>query len=54
MTRKTSQTTEYKQRKRRGRRKEVLERYETTILGNPGTTFRLEKEGSATTHPPGM
>jgi hypothetical protein len=35
---KICQTTKYKRRKRRGRSKEVVERYEKSILGKPGTT----------------
>jgi hypothetical protein len=37
-TSKICQTTEYKRRKRRGRSKEVVETYEKSILGKPGTT----------------
>jgi hypothetical protein len=38
MTSKICQTTEYKWRKRRGRSEVVVERYEKSILGKPGTT----------------
>jgi hypothetical protein len=37
-TSKICQTTESKGRKRRGRSKEVVERYKKSILGKPGTT----------------
>jgi len=45
------QTTEYKQRKRKGTCEEVVKRYEKMILGNLGTTLRLENEGSGPKHP---